>query len=217
MLVRSALDLSEDRALERRTHRAPWLRLSLFMQTMQSRHTVLRHGLGIAVAMPGAIEMPCNEGFSRREDYQFWLRFVGHAVNEAPEPVEQLVNSIHAEIMFGPLTGLCLAIAFFNASTSPLRASVSRSINQIISNRVQLAQSLGIHPLRLVAHLSQVESGVGVAGQPYRLAQGEVLEALSAEQLLPEVRDIVAGTDPPQPSPRGGRPRHARQSGTPQS
>ena len=69
---------------------------------------------------------------------------------------------------------------------------LSPLLNRLISCRAHLAETLGVHPTRLLDSVALIDCGVSAPAERYLLPGGDRLMALAAEQLLPEVRGLTS-------------------------
>jgi len=179
--------------------RAPWLAPLLSMQAL---HSALVATANLGAPREGVWHAPApleEEAFAAGDDYRYWQQLSDALGSGDRLRVQQVVATINERHQFGPLTGLALAVSFFNTCSPPLRAMLSPTINRLVSTRLHLAESLQIHPVRLLAHIAQLECGLAAGGDGYLLLADERLAALSVEQLLPEVRQLASqgGTTAP--------------------
>jgi hypothetical protein len=90
----------------------------------------------------------------------------------APEPEFAAVATCH---VLGPLTGLALALMATQIQHPDLAACSAEALQTLVHVRLQHAQALGIHPVRLLAHFSMREAGVAVESKFFALQSGELL------------------------------------------
>ena len=173
----------------------PWLRMMLFSATISSAVLSAAPPTPWTVHRPALATVEDATAFSPSLDYQFACNFLEATGRGSVPEMQRLLGSVDDDNRFGPLTGFVLALAFFRASSPRLRAVTSPVINRMISSRVHLAQSLSIHPTRLLAALAMQDSGMSDSPVRHQLICDERLAALSAEQLLPEVRDLSSTGD----------------------
>lgn len=170
--------------------RAPWLRMMLFSGTVSSTVISAAPPMHWTVHRPAQATVEDATAFSPSVDYDFACDFLEATSRGSIPEMQQLLGSVDDNNRFGPLTGFVLAFAFFRSTSPRLRAITSPLINGMISSRVHLARSLNIHPTRLLASIAMQDSGMSDSPVRHQLIRDERLAALSAEQLLPEVRNL---------------------------
>ena len=67
---------------------------------------------------------------------------------------------------------------------------ISPLLNRLISCRAHLAETLGVHPTRLLDSIALTDCGVSAPAERHLLPGGDRLLALAAEQLLPSSRAL---------------------------
>lgn len=170
--------------------RAPWLRMMLFSGTVSSTLISAAPPTPWTVHRPALATVEDATAFSPSVDYEFACDFLEATARGSVPEMQQLLGRVDDNNRFGPLTGFVLTFAFFRSTSPRLRAITSPVINRMISSRVHLAQSLSIHPTRLLASIAMQDSGMSDSPVRHQLIRDERLAALSAEQLLPEVRAL---------------------------
>lgn len=141
----------------------------------------------------GGLTLPdatCDGAFDSYRDFKFASEFCAALSQNQTADLQRHLSQVDDGIVYGPLTGLALSVAFFRSTSPGLRATISPVLNRVISCRAHLAESISIHPIRLVESVALIECGVSVSHDRYLLSGDEKLVALAAEQLLQEVRNL---------------------------
>jgi len=142
---------------------------------------------------PGTAPDPvagCDGAFEAAADSRFARAFCASVAGARIPDIQALLRTVDEAVTYGPLTGFALSLSFFHATSPVLRSMISPVLNRIISDRVHLCESLGVHPALFSRTTAMLECGVSASHEDYQLLSGEKLPALAAEQLLKEVRSI---------------------------
>ena len=206
-LVTSGAELSDklvaslDRALD--LGNVPWLRPMLAFGAVESPLLVSAPPLPWPRDRAKAPPVFSDGAFDSTRDFRFASELSVLLEQGNTAAVQRLLCAVDDSIDYGPLTGFSVALTFFQSNSPGLRAMISPLLNRLISCRAHLAETLGVHPTRLLDSIALTDCGVSAPAERYLLPGGDRLLALAAEQLLPEVRGLsTTGEGRPRLDPR---------------
>jgi len=181
---------SLDRALD--LDNTPWLRSMLAFGAIESPLLVPASPLPWSGDHAKAPSVFADGAFDSARDFRFAAELSLLLEQGNTAAIQRLLCTVDDSIDYGPLTGFAVALAFFRSNSPGLRAMLSPLLNRLISCRAHLAETLGVHPTRLLDSVALIDCGVSAPAERYLLPGGDRLMALAAEQLLPEVRGLTS-------------------------
>jgi hypothetical protein len=114
-----------------------------------------------------------HPAFSGHNDLAFWQRFCAFAKEE--EKLAALIKTITLDLVLAPLTGMVVAVLTYADRYAALRETMNPVFQAFVLARRRHAQTLGLHPARLLAHFALSEGGVASPTSHILLGANEML------------------------------------------
>jgi hypothetical protein len=139
-----------------------------------------------------------HPAFSGHNDLAFWQRFCAFAKEE--EKLAELIKTITLDLVLAPLTGMVVAVLTYADRYAALREAMNPIFQAFVLARRRHAQTLGLHPARLLAYFALREGGVATPTSHVLLGANEMLTIDSQEAAEAQTIDAVTIRDEQSPT-----------------
>jgi hypothetical protein len=114
-----------------------------------------------------------HPAFSGHNDLAFWQRFCAFAKEE--EKLAELIKTITLDLVLAPLTGMVVAVLTYADRYAALRETMNPVFQAFVLARRRHAQTLGLHPARLLAYFALRDASVAISMSHVLIGANEML------------------------------------------